>query len=346
MKKHVCAWVAANRLLAASLGVSAAVAVVVVVVVPLALGSWLTGTGPGEETGSTTVRNLGILFAALAALPLAVWRAQVADQQAKAADRQADTAQADLRNERFQDGAAMLGSEVLAVRLAGIYALQRLAEDHPEEHHVEVMKTLCAFVRHPTVDSRANGDKVRADVQGAMGAISACHGRQLRLEDEREFRLDLRGADLTGVLLLGANLSQNTDFSIARLDSAYLGGASLAGADFTAAILQGADFTGADLSNATFEHANLEGVNFEYATLSGVLFAPPFTPPETLADGSARGSAIGLIQGQLDHASADPDKSPHLEGVFDAKTGEQLVWRGRERTRRPPPPPPPPTDPR
>ena len=58
-------------------------------------------------------------------LPLAIWRT-------KTADRQADTAQQSLLNERYQKGAEMLGNSALAVRMGGIYALQRLAEDHPE----------------------------------------------------------------------------------------------------------------------------------------------------------------------------------------------------------------------
>ena len=51
---------------------------------------------------------------------LAVWRSIVAE-------RQADTAQQSLLNERYQKGAEMLGNEVLSVRMGGIYALGRLA---------------------------------------------------------------------------------------------------------------------------------------------------------------------------------------------------------------------------
>ena len=94
------------------------------------------------ESGSTTVRNLGLLIAGLIALPLAIWRSWVAQ-------RQADTAQHNLLNERYRQGAEMLDSEILSVRLGGIYALQRLAADNPKHYHIQIMQLLCAFVRHP-----------------------------------------------------------------------------------------------------------------------------------------------------------------------------------------------------
>ena len=37
---------------------------------------------------------------------------------------------------------------------------------------------------------------------------------------------------------------------------------------------------------------------------------------------------FGLTQVQLDEACADPNNPPKLDGVLDAETGEQLLWRG------------------
>ena len=93
---------------------------------------WLRETPNGYESGSTTVRNLGLIVAGLIALPLTLWRIWVADRQAKAAQKQVETSQdqvttsqRSLLNERYQKGAEMLGSEVLSVRLGGIYALAK-----------------------------------------------------------------------------------------------------------------------------------------------------------------------------------------------------------------------------
>ena len=144
---------------------------------------WLRG-GPGSvESGSTTIRNLGLIIAGVIALPLAIWRSIVAQ-------RQANTAQQNLLNERYQQGAEMLGSEVLAVRLGGIYALERLAEEHPEQYHVQIVRLFCAFVRHPTNDERTEADsdvereepRLREDVQTVMTAISTHHERRNIIE--------------------------------------------------------------------------------------------------------------------------------------------------------------------
>ena len=67
-----------------------------------------------------------------------------------------DTAQEGLLNERYQKGAEMLGSPVLAVRMGGIYALQQLAQDHPDTYHLQVMNLFCAFVRRPPPDLRSH----------------------------------------------------------------------------------------------------------------------------------------------------------------------------------------------
>ena len=361
MKKRALTWVAENRLLALSLSVSVVVAVAVLVVA-LLLGSWLTGTGPGEETGSTTIRNLGILFAALVALPLAVWRAQVADEQAtaareqaEAADRQAETAQADLRNKRYQDSAAMLGSEVLAVRLAGIYALERLAQEHPQEHHIEVMKLLCACLRHPSKGwesvpveaaeqggGSASGGRLggwlaeqRADAEAALNAISNCHGRQLELEHKAEFRLDLRKADFRGTVLPAVNLSD------AQLGGSHLVDVLMVAWDLTDADLVGADLTDAKLRRANLKRARLIGAKLTGADFTGSLHFKGFARPLGYPSSLKGMASTGLTQAQLDHANADPDEPPNLDGVRDTKTGKQLVWRGRTLDGGPHPNPPP-----
>ena len=231
--------------------------------------TWLRGEPNRMESGSTTVRNLGLLIAGLIALPLAIWRSWVAQ-------RQADTAQQNLLNERYRQGAEMLDSEILSVRLGGIYALQRLAVENPKQYHVQVMQLLCAFVRHP---QKGNSDKqkevigdrkkpeLRSDVQDAVSAISACHARQSKLENRLGFRLDLRGVNLSGADMFKAVLSK-ANFSDADLSGAGLIGANLARAVLTRANLAGARLTGANLNGARFERANLSETRLESSDLA------------------------------------------------------------------------------
>ena len=129
-----------------------------------------------DESGGTTIRNVGLITAAVTALPLAIWRGLVAE-------RLADAAHQSLRNERYQKGAEMLGNEVLSVRLGGIYALRRLVEDHPNEYHIQIIELLCAFARHPTRDydhetqlrARWGIPRVRDDVKVAIQTVGKVH---------------------------------------------------------------------------------------------------------------------------------------------------------------------------
>ena len=88
---------------------------------------WLAMVTPSMESGSTTIRNIGLMIGGLFAVGFAIWRGVVANRQATASQHQAEISQRGLLNERYQKGAEMLGSAVLSVRLGGIYALQHLA---------------------------------------------------------------------------------------------------------------------------------------------------------------------------------------------------------------------------
>ena len=316
---------------------SAAVFLVVGIVSSVVFWGWLHPKDSQTASNSESVRNLGILIGGVLAFVFALWRGWVAERQAATAQRQAATAERGLLNERYQKGADMLGSDVLAVRLGGIYALQRLAEDHPEQYHVQIMRLFCAFARHPTADIGMSDDPkvpVREDVQAVMDAIGTRSERHLQIEQKAKYRLNLRKVNLRHVSLTGANL-RRADFSgsilaESRMDGANLSSvnldhidfsgadltfANLSGAELTHADLSGADFTIADLSCAILRNADLSGADFTSAKLSGTEFSFYGENP-----------ARGLTQSQLDNAWPQPDNSPNLEGVVDAETGKLLVW--------------------
>lgn len=245
-----------------------------------------------DESGSATIRNLGLVLAGLIALPLAIWRGLVAEKQANAA-------QQSLRNERYQKGAEMLGGEELSVRMGGIYALQRLADEHPEEYHVQIMRLFCAFVRYPTRDDLYDDDIQvrhvppfqREDVVTVLRAIGKRDEARKAHEKNVKYRLDLSTANISRLLLFKVNLS----------------GASCIGTQFVKTVLEQAN-----LSEAILELAFLEKTSLRDANLSGTRLH----------------SVTGLIQSQLDQARAYPDNPPKLEGALDAETGLPLVWTG------------------
>ena len=256
------------------------------------LWGWLHPKAPTTVSNSETLRNVGLMIGGVLAFVFALWRGWVAESQAS-------TAQQSLLNERYQKGAEMLGSDVLSVRLGGIYALERLAAEHPQQYYVQIMKLLCAFARHPTRDEDygmrmaerdANPRRFsssREDVQAAIDAIGSRDETRIEIEKSQGFELNLieadlshtriRDANLSGAMLHYANLS-HTYISSVDLSHAYLIGTvmkktRLDNVDFTDARAQGVDLSGALVflnGKPLFDldHANLSPAQFSDGTQS------------------------------------------------------------------------------
>ena len=323
---------------------------IIIVVVMGGISSWqfwdkLTDT---MESLSTTIRNVALVIGGVAAILLAVWRSRVAE-------RQAATSQQGLLNERYQKGAEMLGSSVLAVRLGGIYALRRLAEEHPAHYHILVMQLLCAFVRHPTgknvgdaaSDRVSMSSRIREDVQAIMEFIGSRGDAEIKLEQQNSYLLDLTGAYLKDLSLEKGNLSyirfayadltgaylMHADLSNTRLTGANLSVAVLTFAKLQGGVLRWANLTSAKLSKACLYDAVLDEADLSIAELHGAVMSGASLLNTILsgADLSFQGQdpVIGLTQVQLDCTRADEDELPDLTRVVDAETGLPLVWSGR-----------------
>ena len=240
-------------------------------------------TWPWVLTHHEEVRNLALVVAGVFAVPLAIWRARVAA-------RQAETARRSLLNERDQKAAEMLGSDLLSVRLGGIYALQILAAEHPPHYHLGVMRQFCAFVREPRTSTVAGAtpEPVREDVRAVMDAIAARSDTGIAVEQkEKGFRLDLSGANLREWRFSGANLFEvnlsEADLAGAGLEKVNLATADLATANLAGAKLIRADLTRANLAEANLSGADLSGANLATATLSRATLTKAFLPKANLA---------------------------------------------------------------
>ncbi len=243
----------------------------------------------GEESNSAAIRNVALVVAGIIAFPLAIWRAWAAQRQADASDKS-------LLNERYQKGAEMLGSSTLSVRLAGIYALQRLAEESPNEYHVQITRLLCAFIRLPPYKSGGR----REDVESALQAIATRTPEDLRIEQKLGFQPNLTDANLHRIKIrprtvveiafyenrdrsdlenltfvekssFHENLSQIL-LSGADLSEAWLDHTNLSGNEFEATDLSKTHFSSSDLSRSEFREARMSGALLDGATLTNAVF--------------------------------------------------------------------------
>jgi hypothetical protein len=203
--------------------------------------------------------------------------------------------------ERFTRAIDQLGSDLLDVRLGGIYALERIARDSPGDR-ATIGEVLTAYIRgHAPWPPRLDGQppaeaaigtvaflRLRApDVQAALTVLG--RGRfadpdpeapQLDLADTDLRRSYLRKADLRRARLFSADLRRasfyDTDLRGATLTRANLQEAQLPDANLQDAVLhhadlQDADLTDADLGGADLRGANLQGTKLDGADLRGVL---------------------------------------------------------------------------
>ena len=238
-------------------------------------GSWDWGwlefwewVGSGNDSGSTTVRNIGLVLAGIGVLIFAMRRSIVSGRRAESAQQQSETGRRALLNDRHERAVELLANRVLAVRLGGIEALRRLAEEDPQHYHLPVVNQFCAFVRHPTPDpdliqtfvldsSQGMGVPiVRDDVQHALVAVGRRSEAGIQLEQTTGVRLDLRMADIQKLLLTDSNLN-GVIFEGANLSYPRLYGVDFSNADFRYANLQSTFFPRASFKDAMFDSADL-----------------------------------------------------------------------------------------
>ena len=166
--------------------------------------------------------------------------------------------------DRYTAAINQLGSQVLDIRLGGIYALQSVMNDSPPEQP-SIVNVLSAFIRdHPP--GRATPTKTTVSFTtpsdpptDISAALSVLYGRDTRFDDGSV--IDLAGTNLADVNLEGANLSK------ANLIGANLTGTDLSGADLQGADLEYVDASGSVMGNADLSGANLNDGNFSEADL-------------------------------------------------------------------------------
>ncbi len=213
-----------------------------------------------ESTWHLSALGGSVLFAFLVALIAARLFSRQEDTlphhiirllKARATEKRVSIAHEGHLTERLTRAVTQLGDDNMAIRLGGIYALERLAQDSDTDH-ARVMDVLTAYVRE-NAPSHAQDAPQAANTPNKpttdMQAILTVIGRWKTPGNNRHTaRLDLNHTRLVGANLRRADLTR---------------------ADLTGADLTGADLLMADLTDANLVDANLLGVNLTRAKLLG-----------------------------------------------------------------------------
>ncbi len=204
-----------------------------------------------------------------------------------------------LITERFSKAVEQIGSGKEEVVIGGIYSLERIAKDSPEDQWT-IMEVLISYIRKnspipsniqqlepeerqkaleklPSVSIPVQAAltvigrrKVENDQAGDNLAETTYFNKtkildlsQTNLREANLILANLNGANLNGANLIGANLIG------AYLNGAFLVQANLIGANLNRAILNGANLIGANLTGAELFGANLKEAGLFGAELNG-----------------------------------------------------------------------------
>ncbi|MFC0434281.1 pentapeptide repeat-containing protein [Kutzneria buriramensis] len=228
-----------------SIGLAATALVMLVAAAFGSLPSWLLGFSPAAARLGANEQILAegaIRTALLQAVGgiLLVFGAVTAWRQMLIARGQQRIGRRAAVTEAFAKAVEQLANDdAVALRLGGVYAMDRIADDDPTERP-RIAEILSAFVR----DGACADGELPRDVRA---------GLQVLTRRDWTVGVDLAGARLTG----------------ARLPTARLANAFLAGTDLSDTTLRGAVLRGADLSDADLRRADLSAADLREATLAG-----------------------------------------------------------------------------
>ena len=226
-----------------------------------------------------------------------------------AAEDNVRVAQEGQITERFTKAIEQLGDEKMAIRLGGIYALERIAKDSGKDHG-PIMEVLTAYVREKAPrreeDTQKSAETPPTDIQTILTVIGR---RETTGNDRANDRLDLRRTQLAGAYLSEADLSgaflYRANLVEVNLSGAYLSKADLSGGT---TILGGTDLSGALLSEADLRGANLSEIDLSGANLRGADLRGAFLPAADLREAilvkaDLRGAKLGIFNVPLTNLS-------------------------------------------
>jgi len=259
-------------------------------------GAWITRRGAQLNTENQISAEQRRLHQQLQAQSeqldkqLAAQREQIAEslaneQQSRQLAHQRETAR-DLRA-RYTTVAEQLAHDSVTIRVAGIYALAALADDWysfgSEREQQICIDLLCAQLRDLDQPSVAGEQgRLRDAIIKVIHMHTEIAENELPEPNWTRCRLDMRGADLSGVQLPKAVLFNailaDGDLNHANLVGVQFKHAHMRRVNLSGALLTYAWFKQCDLSDAVItDDTNIVGISYDSATLWPNGFAPPLS---------------------------------------------------------------------
>jgi uncharacterized protein YjbI with pentapeptide repeats len=150
------------------------------------------------------VKTTLTLVAALGAVLTGVY----AYRKQRLSEGDAARADADQLTQSYRTAAELIGHDKAAVRLAGVYAMARLADDWPKQRQ-QCIDVLCAYLRMPAgPDADASDTEVRATIVRTIASHLRYNAAISWVEHQFDFTgAVLRDADFNGVKFCGDHTS-------------------------------------------------------------------------------------------------------------------------------------------
>ncbi|MDB5653245.1 MAG: hypothetical protein JWQ94_858 [Tardiphaga sp.] len=225
---------------------------------------------------------------------IAQTRAQ-SQSQAKQFSEQQGQARNQFANQQFIAAATLIGQGSGPTRIAGLYAMEQIAEAQPADYLVPAISAAVGLIKTPDRSTEKTALRsIDADTQSAINIVA-----RLNSKSDPHLKLSFRE---TYLVRGDFSCQKSCDaFAAANFEGAVLYGANFSGLDLTAAKFDGShmadweayggqwpdlgqedyentrhdyvvNFDRARLLNAGFDHVNMGGASFEMACLAGARF--------------------------------------------------------------------------
>jgi len=281
---------------------------------------------------------------AIIGIVLHFWRVRALEKQVGAMEKQILVAQEGQITERFTRAIEQLGHDKVSIRLGGIYALERIANDSDRDYW-PIMETLTAIVRERAAWLELSKDGTEEDSgeekEGIerpaipwlnakikpspdIQAILTVLGRRKYSYGKGELplqHLDLHNTDLRGAALFNINLN-----------AAFLDGAHLDEATFVEANMEWATLNRTHLKRALMIISNLSGASLSESHLEGAILSSSNLEGAILygahLEGANLQNATGLTWDQL--AQAIMDEKTLLPGYLGERPPKDKGAKGND----------------